>query len=165
MSGCFSCYDCTMDDTAQTTSAISQNADDQAQQSPVSVPPVPVPPVVVPHKEAEPIASPTSSTVEEYIQPSHKEPEIPPELVPHMENSLDNQAVRLTDEHKDVGIEPAKESVPVATEPTGSVNLPISPQQAYKVTKTNKNVADSILWLATLILKHAKIMHQKIFNT
>ncbi len=147
-----------MDNTAQSSNQ------DQTQVVPQVAPSVapqvaPVTPVSVPQKEAGPAFSKTVQQ-EDYIRPSEVEPIIHPEVSEHgVEAVSDHESLQLTDEHKKIGIESAKESTPVATQPTGRVQLPMTEEEAKQAVKIHKKVSDSIVWLAQLILKHAKMAH------
>ncbi len=136
-----------------TSLPIQTTSDDQNAQQP------PTQPVGSVAKEQGPLG------VSEFIKPSGAEstPVIPPEVAEHgVETVTDYEKPQLTQEHKEVGIHEAKESVPVSTQPTGSVQLPMTEEEARQTVKMHKKVSDSILWLAALILKHAKMVHQKI---
>ncbi len=103
--------------------------------------------------------------VSEFIKPSGAEasPVIPPEVAEHgVEAVVNEEAPRVTEEQRQVGIEPAKESVPVLTQPTGLVQGPMTEEEARETMKIHKKVSNSIVWLAATILKHAQMVHQKI---
>ena len=104
--------------------------------------------VTAAQKEYEPVSvAPVSA---ESITPSELEPQINPEVreagvesVPHLP--------KLTEEHKNLGIEPAKESVPVSIQPSGKIQLP-SKKEAEDMKKKGGS-GDSFYWLATEFLK------------
>ena len=130
----------------------SQNpADDQAQQS-VSAPVVPPGSV---HKEQGPVA--TTAPTSEFVKPSETEPALSKELQEMGVESVPNTP-DLDQDHADAGIVHAKESVPVKTEPSGTVQLPMTQTQAQSILKLHKKVSDSVVWLATLILKQFKLI-------
>lgn len=124
----------------------------------------PVSPVSTPHKEAGSLhlegvmASPAQPdtfqvNTEELIVPSEPEPIIQEELAEHgVEATKDHEKPHVTAEHRKVGIEPAKESTPVLTQPTGTVQLPMTEEEALKTIKTT-STKDSKHWLARLIEK------------
>ena len=88
--------------------------------------------------------------VSDYVEVSDKEPKLHPEVA---ETGVEVVSERppLTVEHKDLGI---KESIPEpATEPTGSVQFPMTKQQADNVTKNDKKVTNSIFWLAISVIR------------
>ena len=127
---------------------------DQSQVPPV-VPPVvqPAAPVGVPQKEV----GPPPVVVPDYIKPSgpEVEPSIPPELAQHVEAVINPERPQLTDEDKKLGITLAKETVPVATAPTGMVQLPATEEEADLKIKTTKDT-DSEHWLLVLAKKMFK---------
>ena len=125
-----------------------------------SQPVQPVPPSAgTVHKEQGPVVS--ISQTSEFIKPSESEPQISQELKEIGVESV-SHIPTLTEEHRQAGIYHAKESVPVPTEPTGSVQLPMSQAQAQSVLKLHKKVSDSIVWLAALILKQFKMVNSKL---
>ena len=130
----------------------AQKTQDDSVNQQVPVQPTPVGSV---HKEQGP-AAPVVQT-SEFIKPSDSEPQITKEL-----SEIGVEAVShtpaLTKEHQDAGVYHAKESVPVATEPAGIVALPMTQTQAVSILKMHKKVSESILWLATLILKQFKLL-------
>lgn len=147
-----------MDDTAQNT----QNNDQNTTTQPVVTQNISS--VSAPNKEAGPVSSNIEST---YIEPSGAEnmPDVPSELVEQgVEKSKDYERPILTEEHKNIGIQHAKESTPVITVPTGSVQVSMSEEEAEHIVKTDKKTNDGILWIATIILKHAKTLHKKVFS-
>lgn len=102
-------------------------------------------------KEAEmPIVNADLQSSE--ITPSEHEPNLHPE-VKEAGVEVISETPRITVEHQKAGIELAKESVPVKTQPTGSITL--TPSQAQRLSKSG-NVNDSISWLAKLLIKHFK---------
>lgn len=142
-----------MDDTAQKSVHGSTPGDDVTQTQPTQ----PISPLSTPHKEAGPVPQPEEK-VQPYIEPSGAEtqPVVPEELAEHgVEAVPSSEQADLTIEQRQAGIEPAKESVSVATAPTGVVKLPTI-DEANHIAKTHKKVSDSIVWLAALIIKHAK---------
>lgn len=125
------------------------------------VPPTPPQtPISTPHKEFAPVAQP-----QEFIKPSHPEVVVSPELQERgVEQSKDTEQVQLSAEQKKAGIEAAKEATPIQTAPSGVVQLPplpITQDAALQVRKT-RPVADSIRWLAELVLEQVKRAHQQI---
>lgn len=138
------------------TSSQSQIPNDGNIQSTVPTTPDPI---STPHKEMGPIGG----TVQEYITPSEVEPTIPMEVAEHGVEAIVNPEVpSLPEEVKQAGVEPAKDVTPVVTNPQGTVHLPMTIQEAKKTVKFHKKIGDSLYWLATLILKQAKVMHRKI---
>ncbi|GEM_PF-5555721 len=106
-------------------------------------------------KEYGPISTQAfESKPEEYLTPSgaEAEPSIPSELAEHGVEAVPNQErPSLSDHHKQVGIQHAKETTPVATAPQGVVQLPPEAEVQH-VLKTTK-VSDSKHWLAALVEK------------
>ena len=95
-------------------------------------------PVGAPSKEAE------GAPVSEFIKPSETSPDISSEL----SEFIKEEEVKLPDHEI---IKAAGENVPVSLEPSGAVQLPMTEAEALKIIKTDKNLADSLLWLAKLI--------------
>lgn len=140
-----------MDDTAQ-----------NSQVQPQGIPPQPVGSV---QKEAGPISSVEEAS---YVEPAGAERmlEISSELSEQgVEKSANQETPQLTEEHKRIGIQHAKESTPVITTPTGSVQVSMPQKEAEHIVKTDKKTNSGILWIATIILRHAKIVHQKMFGS
>lgn len=155
------CYDEIMDDTAQAQDQNSkiknQNQtqiggsmpQDQAQAQTQPQYQEPQAPVSAPQKEMGPVG-----TAEAYIAPSPSEsmPTISPEVSMHAEAVENPETPKLNTEHKQAGIEAAKESTPVSTTPTGTIQLPMNEAEALKTIKTT-SYSDSKHWLALLIEK------------
>jgi len=153
-----------MDDSTQNSKFKSQIPDDSqvqddTQQTPVAPDSSVDRPAGSRHKEAGP-------AVEYHMTPSEPR-EMQPVLDQEVqeagvEHSVDETELHLTDEHAAVGIEPAKESVPVLqTQPTASPhvkNAPFTPQEAIEIMKTTPT-DDTKHWLAVLFLMVTKKMH------
>lgn len=140
--------------------AVSHPADSTlvSNQPPIAAPVAPVSP---PQKEQAGMAS--TEPPPEFIKPSEKAPEISPEASEAGLKEI-SEELKLTPEHEKIGVRLAKEAVPVATEPSGIVQL-LKEVEAKDGQK--KGVGNSIRWLFTLLLKvskHLKTMHQKIVN-
>ncbi len=136
---------------------IPQSQVQQTVQQPIdsTLPSVQTQPISSPQKERVISASPISTV--EVVTPSIPEPVLSPEVkevgvqkVPEMP--------QLTLEHENAGIQMAKESVPVITQPSGIVELPMTKMEADKVGKAPKK---SIYWMAVEILRQYKILGQK----
>lgn len=100
----------------------------------------------------------------EFVKPSEAEPVLTPEVEKAgVEKVAEFPQVR--EEQYKVGIRPAKESVPVSTEPLGEVKLPPIPEQeVLREIKATKN-DDSRHWLMVLfekIYQQIRAMHKKI---
>lgn len=111
----------------------------------------------VPTKEHEPLGVKGG----DYLQPSEQEPILHKEVA-EVGVEVVSEKPQINTEHHKAGIHHAKESTPVATEPSGMVQLPMDPKQAIQVHQKNKNVNDSVVWLAALIVKHLKRVHAKV---
>lgn len=96
----------------------------------------------------------------EFITASEPTPKILPEVKDAGVEEV-KDALPLTEEHKALGIEHAKESTPVVTEPSGIVGSPLTKAQAKQIIKMHKKIADSIVWLAMLVLKQFKIIQRR----
>ncbi len=95
------------------------------------------------NKEIEP------GSVSEFLKPSTPELELPAEV--EEAGVRAEREPRLTESQRNVGIEPAGESVP--TSPIPVVKLPMSEEAAEKARKLNKPT-DSIRFLAEEIVKY-----------
>lgn len=119
---------------------------------------VPEVPAATPHKEAAPVA--TAEAPIEFVQPSEVAPAISPEVAEAGVEAVAETPV-VTSYHKEIGIEPAKESVPVQTQPTGAVSLPKTQQEAELLLKKNSDTNNSFTWLVTWLIRQFKLSHQK----
>jgi len=97
------------------------------------------------------------------VIPSSPEPEIHPELeqigVKHVP-----EFPEVTQGHQAVGIEPAKESVPAQTAPSGLTQIPMTEEEAMETRKHSKPT-ESRFGLATLILKFFKALHHNLLTS
>lgn len=158
-----------MDDVNQQS---QQNQIQQAQQQTVAPPqqnvsvaqpigtPLPTPRPAL--KEQMP-AVPVMTEAAPLIAPSETEPEIVKELADIGVEKVSHTPT-ITEDHKNAGLELAKESVPVTTAPSGMIQLPITEEEAVKTVKFHKKISDSIVWLAMIILRQIKIAHQRVIN-
>jgi hypothetical protein len=149
-----------MDDTAQ-KQAQAQPAVrtplDNIQQPQVVVPQQPVITGSL-HKEAE------IAPVSDFVKPSEA-PAIKDREVAEAGVSEVTQHVELSREHEQIGIKPSAEATPVRVEnPSEDANWPMTQVQATQVTKANKNIKSSIVWLAILMLKNFKKAHRRLLR-
>lgn len=122
--------------------------------------PTPPTPVSVPGPGKELVHGPLAP-VQEYVMPSEPEPTIHPELKEYgVEASSDAEVIKLSASQQRVGIEAAKESVPVKTSPTGAVQFPLQGEEIVRIKKT-RPVTESIRWLAELVLEELKKAYQQ----
>jgi hypothetical protein len=148
-----------MDDTAQK----QVQGNDQAQTPPQPVNQAsPVQPQVAPlgslNKEAE--LAPVSDFVRPTETPAVKDREVTEAGVTEV-----STLPELSKEHEQIGIKPSAEATPVTIEtPSEDTNWPMTQVQATQVTKQNKNIRSSIVWLAILMLKNFKKMHRKLLR-
>lgn len=135
--------------------------DDQTQQitQPVDQPQAPTVPVssITPTKESEPITASVSQATE-YIKPSEVSPAISKEVAEAGVEAV-SEVPSITPQHKEIGIEMAKESVPVATQPTGAVQLPQSQKEAEMLLKKNSDTRNSLTWLIMSLIRRFKIAY------
>ncbi len=104
-------------------------------------------PVSGPLKEHAPLETPSV----EYIKPTEVEPTLHPEVKEAgVEISPNLDRPPLTDEHQRLGIENAKESIPVSVSQTPSAQLPYT-QEQIEMLKKNTSKDDSKHWLVILI--------------
>ena len=173
-----------MDSTAQPRLDRGQNEQNQSSQvTPPTVLPVqstqppPPPPPPEPSQTAfQPPAPPVPATSgiqkehdlgggaqkdEALIAPSEPHPEIPLDLKEIGVEAV-HELPQLTLEDKKSGILPSPQSLPVLTQLTPEDNLPLSKEKAHQILKFHKKVSDSVTWLAILVLKHVKKMHEKL---
>jgi len=100
--------------------------------------------------------------VSDYVKASESEPQIHPEAADVGVEAVSEEKPQLTEDHFKIGI---REPIPEPQiEPTGNVQLPMTQQQAAQAVKTDKNITDSILWMATAVLRQLKKMHGKVFK-
>jgi len=113
-------------------------------QKPIAQPPSPM---SGPHKEAGPVYQ---APVSEYVRPTEVTPQIPLEVAESgVEASPNIEQPQLTQEHKAVGIQHAKEATPVAIPTHPTVQLPYTPLEAKEIEKTT-SITESKHWLAAL---------------
>jgi len=104
-------------------------------------------PMSGPHKEAGPIQQ---APVSEYVRPTEVTPQIPLEVAEAgVEATPNSEQPQLTQEHKAVGIQHAKETTPVAIPTHPTVQLPYTPLEAKQIEKTT-SISESKHWLAAL---------------
>lgn len=101
-------------------------------------------PVSAPHKEAE--VPPVSN----FVKHSETEPVLDEEVEKAGVEKI-SEELKITPEHEQIGIRPGSDSIQPSLEPSGAVRLPMTEEEALKIIKTDKNLADSLLWLAKLI--------------
>lgn len=133
-----------------------QNQQNQVTVHPHGVETAPAPQV---QKQPEQIAVSKPETSETFqIRSSEVAPRLHPEVAEAGVEAV-SEKPEITQEHKDLGIEPAKETVPVKTQPSDSVvipNAPLSEQKAREVVKLHKKISQSILWMAASMLRQVK---------
>lgn len=161
-----------MTDTAQSSASSASGVTNTAQQSVQQVPKqqdesptantqtVPQQPIGTPHKEFAPIVG----TVAEYVTPTETEPVVSAELKEHgVEVSPGGKQPEIHPLAGEVGLVKAKESVSVPTDTTGMVQLPLAQADAFTIKKT-RPVADSVRWLAELVLEQIKKAHKQLMK-
>lgn len=95
----------------------------------------------------------------EFITPSEQEPNLSREEKEFGVETV-SEHPRLTKEHEKIGIKPSGASAPVSAIPSGMIQLPMTQAKATGILKMHKKVTDSILWLATLVLKQIRITNK-----
>lgn len=128
-----------MDDQAQKQNLDQNNA--QAQQ--------PANPVGSTNKEAE------MAPVQDFISSSETSPVIDKEVKDAGVKEI-SEVPKLTEEHFKAGVRHAAETTPVSTEPSKTVHLPMTQNQAGEKVKGSTD--DSATWLASLIMRIIKKM-------
>ena len=118
------------------------------------------PPVISGHREQGPMITSASESSEppapenpepEILQSPPQEIKIPHELKEVVQESPDENKIKIDKEVALVGVKPAAESSPVITTPAGSIKLPMTYPQARQKAKTAK-LMDSAHWLAEQIM-------------
>ena len=100
--------------------------------------------------------------VSDYVKVSESEPEIHPEVAEAGVEAVSEEKPPLTEEHFKIGV---KEAIPEPKiEPSTDVHYPISQQQASQTVKVNKNITNSILWMANSVIRQLKKVHGKVFK-
>ena len=147
-----------MDTNQQNNQTTVQNAQPvsppqgQHLQQPAPVQPVQAPSVTPHGKEAAPMPT-VVPEVQSYVEPAAHE------RTPVLESQVEQAGVevsdsehdmKLTDEHKAVGIQPAKESVPVSVSSQDVVSSPMTLPQATDAAGGKAN--DSKTWLGKLVV-------------
>jgi hypothetical protein len=103
-------------------------------------------PVSGPAKEHAPIETAPS----EYMQPTERMPELHPIVKEAgVEQSPDTERVQLTSEQLQAGVNHAKDALAHPTEPSGSVQLPMTQTQVIESKKAD-TVTNPKRWLAEL---------------
>lgn len=129
------------------------------QQTDVPTPPAGVQPVGGSREQG----SSSQSINSEVVMPTEVEPVISPEVKEAGVEAVPNKyQIQIKPELKNVGVTAVKTAVPVPTAPSGSIQLPMTEEEARKNIKTHP-VFDSARWLSTQILEQLKKMH-KAFN-
>ncbi len=134
---------------AQATPQVSQQPVQQPVQPTVQPQPIQAPqyPVSGPHKEAMPVRQ---APVAEYVRPTEVAPVLQQEVAEAGVEVVHNpEQPQLTPEHKAVGIEHAKEAVPVTIPMQPSIQLPYTPSQVQEIEK-KVPISESKHWLAVL---------------
>lgn len=109
-------------------------------------------PVSGPHKEVAPVRQmPTAEApVAEYVRPTEVAPQLQQEVVDAGVEVVHNpEQPQLTQEHKAVGLELAKEAVPVTIPAQPTTQLPYSAQEVKEIEK-KVPISESKHWLAAL---------------
>lgn len=119
--------------------------------------------VTGPHKEFAPHAP--IQPFDSGIRASEVEPVLEPEVTEAGVAVVSNiETPQITDDHKAIGILPAKDAVPVHTSPLGHVQLPMDEAQAKEVIKTHP-VYDSVRWFAMLVVEQIEKAKKALSNT
>ncbi|CAN5126076.1 hypothetical protein BH09PAT1_BH09PAT1_4990 [soil metagenome] len=117
--------------------------------APVQAQPIQTPANAIsgPHKEAGPVMM---APVAEYVRPTEMAPQLQAEVAEAGVEVVNNpEQPQLTQEHKDVGIEPAKEAVPVIIPTQPSIQLPYTSLEVKNIVK-KVPISESKHWLAAL---------------
>ncbi|MBI5045304.1 MAG: hypothetical protein HZC02_05250 [Candidatus Levybacteria bacterium] len=100
-----------------------------------------------PHKEVAPVPQ---APVAEYIRPTEVTPQLHPELQEAGVETVENKEQPiLTQDHKQAGIEYAREATPVVIPQPTTITLPYALDEAKQITK-KVSTSESKHWLAAL---------------
>lgn len=140
------------DDQSSKLDDTSGQAQTQPQGTPVSTP--------VKEQEPsqtwqEPIPSP------EMVIPSEAEPSMHPEVAEVGVEKV-REVPTLTLEDQKAGLQLAKESVPVSTQPSGLVDLPKDEKEAASFLKVHRDVKNAVVWLVAMLLRQFRQAHEKV---
>jgi hypothetical protein len=96
-------------------------------------------------------------SVSDYVTHSEQAPKIDAEI---KEAGVEvvSEMPKLTEVHERIGVRLSPESSKPNLESSDGQAMPISQVNAQQIVKTNKNIKDSILWFAILMLKNFKKM-------
>ena len=142
-----------MDDNSQNQNL--QNNQNQQDDQQIHPQVQPVIPSGTTQKEVEPIVA-----KEPLIRVSEEELRLHPEVSEAGVETV-TEKPQLSEEHFKAGIEHAKESTPVKTEPSENIKFPMTAQTANQIVKSHKNIKDSILWLAIAVLRQLRIISKE----
>jgi len=98
-------------------------------------------------------------SVSDFVVHSEQAPKIEQELKEAGVEAV-SETPKLTEVHEKIGVKLSPESSKpnLENEPSSTQSMPISQASAQQIVKTNKNIKDSILWFAILMLKNFKKM-------
>lgn len=110
-------------------------------------------------KEAEPVPS-LSADLSEVMQPTERDVELEPDMIDAGIEAIKNMP-QVPPEAVSVGIQPAKESVPIATQTPTNTKPQITKDQAEEVNKKPlimQDASQSVLWLRYLWLRYYALL-------
>jgi hypothetical protein len=96
-------------------------------------------------------------SVSDYVSHSEQAPKIDTEVKEAGVEAV-SETPQLTQAHEQIGVKLSPESSKPNLEASAGQTMPMSQTKAQQVVKTNKNIRDSILWFAILMLKNFKKM-------
>ncbi|MBI4079025.1 MAG: hypothetical protein HY429_01880 [Candidatus Levybacteria bacterium] len=153
-----------MDNSAQKTQNTSLATPAPAPLQQPSPPQVAQTPISGVQKEHEVLGAPLQSS-ETLLTPVETKPALSPEVEKAgVEVPLEHEPPQIPHEAQEAGLAHAKESAPLPTTPSETLVLPMDPKQAHIILKTHKKISDSIVWLAMLVLRQVKMMHEKVIG-
>lgn len=152
-----------MDDQVNLGNKTSGGDAGQTQVQPASAPQAPVqqvPSGISINKEAGPAIM---ADVSEVVKPTETEPVIEDKEVKEAGVETVTDVPKLTQEHIKAGINVSSQIAPVITFHTGLVKPPLTEEEAKKILKLHKKIGNSVVWLATEVLRQFKIV-KKVKN-
>lgn len=109
------------------------------------------------HPEAEPLPP---SGINEWAKLSEPEVALPTEVIEAGVESVPVTPV-ITPSQQAVGVIPAKETTPIPSEPSENFHFPFTLSQTVEIMHKDRDIKDSLRWLATLIFREIGIARKK----
>lgn len=91
---------------------------------------------------------------EHLIEETAPEVKVAPEVAEAGVEPVKTEVMEVSPELKQQGVQPTGAAVPIKEEPT--LNLPMTEEEAEKIVKSKKSWKESVVWMATMIIKQIK---------